>query len=68
MTEKYIENHFSEIIGHASEIESRLSDADCTMDRLKTENRKVINGFQHVAEQVVLIDSSYEQTIKELLN
>ena len=41
---------------------------DCTMDSLKTDNRKVINGFQHAAEQVVLIDSSYEQTIKALLN
>jgi gluconate kinase len=68
MSEKYIENHFSEIIGHASEIESRLSDEDCTMESLKTDNRKVINGFQHAAEQIVLIDSDYEQTIKALLN
>ena len=67
MSEKYIEDHFSEIIGHASAIESRLSDADCTMDSLKTDNRKVINGFQQAAEQVVIIDSNYEQTIKALL-
>ena len=67
MSEKYIENHFHEIIAHASEIESRLSDADCTMDSLKTDNKKVIKGFQRVAEQVVLIDSCYEQTIKALL-
>ncbi len=68
MSEKYIENHFSEIIRYASEIESRLSDEDYTMDSLKADNRKVINGFKHVAEQVVMIDSSYEQTIKALLN
>ena len=67
MSEKYIEDHFSEIIGHASAIESRLSDADCTMDSLKTDNRKFINGFQQAAEQVVIIDSNYEQTIKALL-
>ena len=67
MSEKYIENHFHEIIAHASEIESRLSDADFTMDSLKTDNKTVIKGFQHVAEQVVLIDSCYEQTIKALL-
>ena len=67
ISEKYIEDHFSEIIGHASAIESRLSDADCTMDSLKTDNRKVINGFQQAAEQVVIIDSNYEQTIKALL-
>ena len=68
MSEEYIENHFSEIIGHASEIESRLSDEDCTIESLKTDNRKVINGFQHAEEQVVMIDSSYEQTIEALLN
>ena len=67
MSEKYIEDRFSEIIGHASAIESRLSDADCTMDSLKTDNRKFINGFQQAAEQVVIIDSNYEQTIKALL-
>lgn len=56
------------LIGHASEIESRLSDEDCTVERLKTDNPKVINGFQHAAEQVTIIDSGYEQTIKALLN
>ena len=68
MSEKYIEDHFSEIIGHASAIESRLSDADCTMDSLKADNRDIINGFQHAGEQVVLIYSDYEQTIKGLLD
>ena len=67
MSEKYIEDHFSEIIGHASEIESRLSDEDCTIDSLITDNRKIINGFQRAAEQVVLIDSCYEKTINALL-
>ncbi len=68
MSEEYIENHYGEIIGHASEIESRLSDADCTVERLKAENRKVIHGFQHAAEQVTMMDSGYEQTIRALLN
>ena len=68
MTDRYIEDHFSEIIVHASDIESRLSVSDCTIDNLKNDNREVINGFQHASEQVVLIDSDYEQTIKELMN
>ena len=67
MSENYIENHFGEIIGYESEIEARMIDADCTMDSLKTDNRKFINGFQQAAEQVVIIDSNYEQTIKALL-
>ena len=35
---------------------------------LKADNRNIINGFQYVGEQVVLIDSDYEQTIKGLLD
>ena len=68
MSERYIENHFGEIIGHESEIESRLAEADCTMDVLKADNKSIINGFQDVGEQIVLIDSDYEQTIEKLLD
>nr|MBQ4173106.1 adenylate kinase [Ruminococcus sp.] len=68
MSEQYIENHFGEIIEHESEIESRLIAADCTIDSLKTDNTSIIEGFQHVGEPVVLIDSNYEQTIENLID
>jgi gluconate kinase len=68
MSERYIENHFSEIIRHESEIESRLVAADCTMKSLKADNQCIIDGFQSAGEQVVLIDSHYEKTIKGLLD
>ena len=68
MSERYIENHFDEIIGHESEIESRLVYADCSMDDLQVGNKSIIDGFQRVGEQVVLIDSDYEKTIKKLLD
>ena len=68
MSENYIENHFGEIIGHESEIEARMIDADCTKDSLKADNKNIIDGFQHAGEQIVLIDSIYEQTIKGLLD
>jgi len=67
MSENYIENHFGEIIGYESEIEARMIDTDCTKDSLKADNKSIIDGFQHAGEQIVLIDSSYEQTIKTLL-
>ena len=67
MSEQYIENHYGEIIGYESEIEARLVDADCTMNSLKTDNKSIIDGFQHVGEPVVLIDSDYEKTIQALL-
>ena len=68
MSEEYIEDHFSEIVEHESEIEARLLEADCTLDSLKADNKSVINGFRHVGEQIVLIDSDYELAMEKLLN
>ena len=67
MSEKYIENHFGEIIGHESEIESRLVRADCAMDVLKADNESIIDGFQRAGEQVIVIQEDYEETINRLL-
>ena len=68
LSESYIENHFGEIAAHESEIEARLVDADYTMDSLKADNKRFIDGFQHVGESVVRIDSDYEKTIQALLD
>ena len=68
MSERYIENHYGEIVGHESEIETRLVDSDCTMDSLKADNKSVIDGFRQVGEPVVLIDFDYKQTIHALLD
>ena len=67
MTEKYIEDHFDEITGHESAIESRLVDADCTRESLKTDNKQYITGFQTAGEQIVLINDDYGKTIMALL-
>jgi 2-phosphoglycerate kinase len=68
MSEEYIENHFYEIIGHESEIETRLIKADCCMNGLKADNKSIIDGFLHAGEEIALIDSGYEQAIEKLLN
>ena len=68
MSERYIETHYGEIIGHESERDSRLVDSDCTMEALKSDNKSIIDGFQDVGEQIVLIDSDYKQTIEKLLD
>ena len=63
MDEKYIEAHISEIIGHECEIEYRkyeTVDPELAMDSLKADNRRIIDGFRHAGEQIVLIDSDYE--------
>ena len=67
MTAKYIENHFDEIISHESEVETRLVDADCTIDDLAADNKSYIEGFQNAGEHVVIIDDDYEETIEGLL-
>lgn len=68
MTEKYIENHFNEILGHESEIESRLLSGDFTISGMKEDNKSFIEGFQRAGEQVALIDNDYEQGIKKLMD
>ena len=68
MSERYIGNHFGEIIGHESDIESRPAGADSTlMDALKADNRRMIDGFREAGEEIVLIDDDYEGTIGKLL-
>jgi gluconate kinase len=67
MTDNYIETHFEEIKGHSSEIESRLND-DCTIDSLKEDNRKYVEGFRRAGELVVLIDEDYNKAIGGLVD
>ena len=68
MTDNYIEAHFDEIKGHSNDIESRLNDEDCTIDSLKEDNRRSVEGFRCAGERVVLIDWDYERTIETLLD
>ena len=68
MTDNYIEAHFDEIKGHSNDIESRLNDEDCTIDSLKEDNRRYVEGFRRVGERVVLMDGDYEQTLEKVLN
>lgn len=67
MTDEYIENHFDEILGHASDIESRFIDDHCTVAGLKVDNETFIDGFRQTGEPVVLIRDEYEKTIQSLL-
>ncbi|MBR1532948.1 MAG: adenylate kinase [Ruminococcus sp.] len=67
MTDEYIKSYFDAVIKHESDIESRLVEQDITIDGLIAENQRMIEGFQSVGEQVVLIKSSYEQRIEDFL-
>lgn len=67
MTQEYIQGHFEEIIGHESEIESRLVDADCTIADLTADNKSFIDGFRNAGEQIVLINDDYGKMIEAIL-
>ena len=67
MSEDYIDNHFSELIEHESEIESRLIGADCTAEGLKECNRWFIDAFGSAGEKVVLIEDDYNKVLSELI-
>ena len=67
MTDSFIDAHIEEIRNHASDIESRLYDMDFTSDSLKEDNHYYINGFAQHGEQVMLIDTDYENTIKPII-
>ena len=68
MTEEYIACHFKDIVGHASEIESRAVDTGCSIAGLKADNRYCIDGFMNTGENIVMIEDSYEKILKELVD
>ena len=68
MTDEYIDTHFDEIKKHASTIESRLDDASCTPQALKTDNHAYIKGCHEAGMKVTLIGSDYEMAMQELLD
>ena len=67
MTDSYIDSHFDDIRNHASDIEMRIDDSDCTIDWIKAENISFIKGFEAAEETVDLIDTNYEQTVEKAL-
>ena len=67
MTDRFIDAHIEEIRNHVSDIETRLYDVDFELGSLKEDNHYYINGFAQYGEQVMLIDTDYEDTIKTII-
>ncbi len=63
MTEKYIRNHFSDILKYSNVIEKRLIDSDLTKEVLIEENKKVLNSVIKYQLNYILIDDLYEINI-----
>ena len=59
--------HFNDVTGHASEIESRKADEDCTLENMQADNQSIINGFRCAGEPVIVIEDDYEKAMHLLL-
>ena len=67
MTDAYIDAHFDAVLSHASDVEARLDDSDCTPDRLKADNRAVTEGFLKAGEPVTRIETDWGKAVEALL-
>ncbi|MCR4850630.1 MAG: adenylate kinase [Lachnospiraceae bacterium] len=67
MSDAYIETHYEDIKGHASDVEVRQDDSYCTVEQLKKDNHQVVEGFQKCGENITFIDDDYEKVIRTVL-
>ena len=67
MKEDYIEDHFDEIIGHESDIESRSIEAECSLSDLIECNRWFMDAFGKAGEKVVRIEGDYDRVLTNLI-
>lgn len=66
MSEKYIENHFSEIKKYASIIEKRIDDSFCTKEMLLEDNLKNLRECKKYKADYILIDDDYNKTLDRI--
>lgn len=67
MSDAFIDSHFKEIMNHCCDIEKRLYDTDFTTQSLKADNHYYIDMFSQNGEQISLIDTDYEKSIKAIM-
>ena len=68
MSDEYIDSYFEDIRSHASDIETRLDDSYCTMEQLKQDNRRIIDGYRSTGEEIILITDSYEDSVRRVMD
>ena len=60
MSENYIRNHFDDIKKHASVIEQRLDDTDCTPESVLEDNARMLQLVKAHRVPYLLIDDQYK--------
>lgn len=64
MSDKYITNHFSDIIKYASVVENRLDDGSCTIEVVRRDNAEILEQCQNYKVNYILIDDEYKVDIE----
>ena len=64
MSESYIDDHFSDIIGNENVIEKRLPDEDFTIQFVKQENAYYLQKCYQYGLDYVLIDTDYLENVR----
>ena len=64
MSEKYIKNHFMDIMKYANIIENRLNDERCTIENLLKDNAEMLDLAQKYNVNYILIDDKYQIDIE----
>lgn len=64
MSQKYIEQHFSDIKKYASEIEQRMDDTGCTMETVMEDNAHYLKMCEEHGYPYILIDKEYKIEIQ----
>ena len=62
MSERYIKNHFADIIAYANVIENRIDD-ECTIENVLADNAQILTLAQKYNVNCILIEDQYEITI-----
>lgn len=63
LSDAYIDQNFDKIKDHASDIEMRLDDSDCTLDSVKSDNQEFVKKFRAAGEEVVFVDGEYDSLL-----
>ena len=66
LSEQYIRTRFEDIRAHASDIENRLDDTDCTVDMLIRDNNKNLRLCHAYDCRYILREDTYSISLKEL--
>ena len=63
-SDTYIDEHYSDIMGYESCIENRLDDGYCSIELLKSENARFMNGCINNSLPYIIIEDDYEKSVE----